>query len=44
MRVSNADTKAGLYIEIKQYQYYKDEHGVDMAEKLFDALNQNGLG
>ena len=35
---------AGLYIEIKQYQYYKDELNIDMAEALFDALDKNGLG
>ena len=43
-RVSNADTKVGLYIEMKRYKYYKDELNVDMAELLFDALDQNGLG
>jgi len=42
-RVQNVDTKVGLYIEIKQYAYYQDEMGVDMAEKLFELLDQNGL-
>ena len=43
-RISNAEVRAGLYIEIKQYQYYKDELNIDMAEELYDALNKNGLG
>ena len=42
-RVQNAGTKVGLYIEIKQYAYYQKEMGVDMAEKLFEVLDQNKL-
>ena len=43
-RVLNSDVKAGLFIEIKSYGYYKKEHNVDLAEKLFELLDENGLG
>lgn len=40
----NSQTKVGLYIEIKNYDWYLSEHGIDMAEQLYNALNRFGLG
>jgi glycerophosphoryl diester phosphodiesterase len=42
-RINNG-TKVGLYIEIKNYDWYLSEHNIDMAEQLFKALNNHGLG
>ena len=40
----NSETRVGLYIEIKNYDWYLAEHGIDMAVTLFNALNAHGLG
>ena len=40
----NSETRVGLYIEIKNYDWYLQEHGIDMALNLFNALNAHGLG
>ena len=42
-RVINSSTKVGLYIEIKNYDWYLAEHNIDMAELLFNALKAHGL-
>ena len=42
-RTQNADTKVGLYIELKGYDD-KLKKGVDEAQMLFDVLNAHGLG
>lgn len=34
------DTKVGLYIETKMYNYYKDSHGQDLAVMLFETLKK----
>lgn len=31
----NTSTKVGLYIEIKNYDWYLAKHNIDMAEKLY---------
>ena len=43
-RKVNTDTKVGLYIEIKNYDWYLSNHSIDMAEVLYAALDKNGLG
>jgi len=42
-RVSNGDTKVGLYIEIKDYQGQIVSPGYNLAELLFNTLNENNL-
>jgi glycerophosphoryl diester phosphodiesterase len=33
----------GLYIETKQYGFYKENYGIDIAEKVFENLKAYGL-
>jgi len=42
-RTINADTPVGLYIEIKEYDYYLDTYGIDMAVNLYNALDKYDL-
>lgn len=37
------DMKVGLYIETKMYNFYKNVHGVDVAEQVFETLKKYGL-
>jgi len=39
----NAGTNTGLYIEIKDYDWYLAEHGIDMAEQVYNNLKRHGL-
>ena len=32
------DMKVGLYIETKMFNFYKNVHGVDLAEEVFKVL------
>ena len=41
-RKINADVPCGIYIEIKDYAFYKDL-GIDVADMLFTLLKENGL-
>lgn len=41
-RVS-ATTTPGLYIEIKEPDWYMDNYGIDMGQALFDVLKLNDL-
>ena len=43
-RTVNAETKVGLYIELKDYQDQIDELGQDIAELTFAMLSKYGLG
>ena len=43
-RKENADTKVGLYIEIKEYNEHMIVEHVDRAKLLYDALAARGLG
>ena len=43
-RVSNGDTKVGLYIEIKDYDGQILSPGYNLAELLFNTLDANNLG
>ena len=39
----HATTVPGLYIEIKEPEWYMDNYGIDMTQALFDILQKNGL-
>lgn len=50
MRENYAPTRAiaqmewpGLYIELKEPEWYLDKYGIDMSEVLYDFLKLNGL-
>jgi len=38
-----ATTVPGLYIEIKEPDWYSSSYGIDMTQALFDFLEKNGL-
>jgi len=42
-RVTNKDTKVGLYIELKDYDTQIKELGLDIAELTYALLLKNGL-
>ena len=42
-RCINADTKVGLYIELKDYKTQLDTLGIDMAEAFYSVLKANKL-
>ena len=35
--------KVGLYIETKMFNFYKNVHGIDIAEQVFNTLKKYGL-
>ena len=35
--------KVGLYIETKIFNFYKNVHGIDIAEQVFNTLKKYGL-
>jgi glycerophosphoryl diester phosphodiesterase len=39
---TNKDTRVGLYIETKDYAYYKEE-GIDICEMAINVLSQYGI-
>ena len=39
----NAETKVGLYIEIKEYNEHLVREHVDRAELLYEVLKSHGL-
>lgn len=38
-----ATTTPGLYIELKQPQFYLMNYGMDMGQAIFDVLEKYGL-
>jgi hypothetical protein len=42
-RSISPDTPCGLYIEIKEFQWYQDEYSRNIADLLFTILENNGL-
>lgn len=43
-RVNNAETPAGLYIELKDYNSILKKRGLNTADMMNEVLTKNGLG